>query len=982
MGGFDPNSLALVTKDVVVIHNRSHIKFIFLRSGRSRCLDPKSNRGLDTIGAHDELEVLKEDTTRLMEDISMNFNLVDFIDGDWSQELVSPTSLDPGCDKVILSNNDITDILALEEVDNLPQGRQGFKDTQDAISKSPAQAQNGASEAQLCPVCQRPTGTHAYYGVRVCVSCRGFFRRTVQNEHNVLFRCLQDQMCTIDSTSRRSCKYCRYKQCLQAGMKPQLVMSSADRKKRILQKYQNNEGPLNCDANLTHVRRAFGLTTIFTTEDELEVGQEFKVFLEFSHEAYINHFSEHLDVFGELIRCAYLGCIYPVHLMRSMDHLDEATTANYLFLWVEMRDLSPFDRMTLFQNNYPLIYGLLWGTFSKRCAQMEIIDLAFNRDQYLLGLSGIPDFKIILWDWKSNTLLFSQAIVGSHYDVFKNKLKTLPLNGVALTGLVSENDPQKIRLFPHFQGLIVFKEQRVCSLRSSGGGLTLHLEHSLPEPCGNLNLVQEMSTNCSFVAISEKANFILVQTSESNISSQIVASGPLHFCLFTQAAFLSPNLEHLITIDTNKIFRCHSMGTRSLIFEHTLPSRSSLLCQGAPSELFIMDQNGGVCHFSMLVHERGQTRGAIQSIQPINENGVDLAAHNQSDQTRAVLANCSDGQLFLVQFHPQHPYLEVKAHLEIGHKLCDLSFRSNTLVALIGCKGHWAKHVALIQVEFDELVLKNVVAGSSLISGSCLDEGETSFFSISRTEPPEMVKVSMEHGTISIIPETDPSPTNPTNRQQDQQSPARGIELIGTSLIVFGLNGMVSFYNYFEGQLSLERKLCLFSNLESIVTFHHVPSPNLICGINSLGGLHVLQLISGSEGSADIEAGTLNISESPLSFQPSRLAELQAQALEKTQMPHRDTLHDISSGLQGIKEQVEILLRENEALPPANQVDRHDFELDLEEKQAIEHKGFEQEHELQLELQAHCIARSQIKGRIRLQIWDPMEVKGKTIEAS
>ena len=42
---------------------------------------------------------------------------------------------------------------------------------------------------KLCKVCSAPAGKHIYYGARTCISCRGFFRRSVQNNHHQFFGC-------------------------------------------------------------------------------------------------------------------------------------------------------------------------------------------------------------------------------------------------------------------------------------------------------------------------------------------------------------------------------------------------------------------------------------------------------------------------------------------------------------------------------------------------------------------------------------------------------------------------------------------------------------------------------------------------------------------------------------------------------------------------------------------------------------------------
>lgn len=47
-----------VSEDVIAIHNRTHIKFVFLRTGKSRLLVPNSNQGVGVIGGRDDLGIL------------------------------------------------------------------------------------------------------------------------------------------------------------------------------------------------------------------------------------------------------------------------------------------------------------------------------------------------------------------------------------------------------------------------------------------------------------------------------------------------------------------------------------------------------------------------------------------------------------------------------------------------------------------------------------------------------------------------------------------------------------------------------------------------------------------------------------------------------------------------------------------------------------------------------------------------------------
>ncbi|XP_037548529.1 nuclear receptor subfamily 5 group A member 2-like [Nematolebias whitei] len=73
---------------------------------------------------------------------------------------------------------------------------------------------------ETCPVCgDKVSGYH--YGVLTCESCKGFFKRTVQN--NKTYTCNDNQLCSIDKTQRKRCPFCRFQKCLHVGMKLEAV---------------------------------------------------------------------------------------------------------------------------------------------------------------------------------------------------------------------------------------------------------------------------------------------------------------------------------------------------------------------------------------------------------------------------------------------------------------------------------------------------------------------------------------------------------------------------------------------------------------------------------------------------------------------------------------------------------------------------------------------------------------------------------------
>ena len=67
-----------------------------------------------------------------------------------------------------------------------------------------------------CPICcDKISGFH--YGIFSCESCKGFFKRTVQNKKN--YACQRGGACPVTTNTRKKCAACRFEKCLRMGMK-------------------------------------------------------------------------------------------------------------------------------------------------------------------------------------------------------------------------------------------------------------------------------------------------------------------------------------------------------------------------------------------------------------------------------------------------------------------------------------------------------------------------------------------------------------------------------------------------------------------------------------------------------------------------------------------------------------------------------------------------------------------------------------------
>jgi len=71
-----------------------------------------------------------------------------------------------------------------------------------------------------CSVCESPAAAHLHYGAVSCYSCRAFFRRGQPKQIRCIFGHGQ---CKISRHNRTNCKLCRYRKCIEVGMKPDKV---------------------------------------------------------------------------------------------------------------------------------------------------------------------------------------------------------------------------------------------------------------------------------------------------------------------------------------------------------------------------------------------------------------------------------------------------------------------------------------------------------------------------------------------------------------------------------------------------------------------------------------------------------------------------------------------------------------------------------------------------------------------------------------
>lgn len=101
---------------------------------------------------------------------------------------------------------------------------------EDNLLENDAIPSAGISRQQLinspCPICcDKVSGFH--YGIFSCESCKGFFKRTVQNRKNYV--CLRGAACPVTIATRKKCPACRFEKCLHKGMKLEAIREDRTR---------------------------------------------------------------------------------------------------------------------------------------------------------------------------------------------------------------------------------------------------------------------------------------------------------------------------------------------------------------------------------------------------------------------------------------------------------------------------------------------------------------------------------------------------------------------------------------------------------------------------------------------------------------------------------------------------------------------------------------------------------------------------------
>lgn len=113
-------------------------------------------------------------------------------------------------------HGELPSIEGVLKTDRVDCSMKASKSSAPGIAKSHSGVTKFSGMVLLCKVCgDVASGFH--YGVHACEGCKGFFRRSIQQ--NIQYKkCLKNENCSVMRMNRNRCQQCRFKKCLSVGM--------------------------------------------------------------------------------------------------------------------------------------------------------------------------------------------------------------------------------------------------------------------------------------------------------------------------------------------------------------------------------------------------------------------------------------------------------------------------------------------------------------------------------------------------------------------------------------------------------------------------------------------------------------------------------------------------------------------------------------------------------------------------------------------
>ncbi|XP_006983840.1 progesterone receptor isoform X1 [Peromyscus maniculatus bairdii] len=314
--------------------------------------------------------------------------------------------------------------------DGLPQVYQPYLNYLRPDSEASQSPQYGFDSLpqKICLICgDEASGCH--YGVLTCGSCKVFFKRAMEGQHNYL--CAGRNDCIVDKIRRKNCPACRLRKCCQAGM----VLGGRKFKKfnkvRVMRALDGVALPQS--AGLPNESQTLGQRITFSPNQEIQlVPPLINLLLSIEPDViYAGHDNTKPDTSSSLLT--------------SLNQLGERQLLSVV-KWSKslpgFRNLHIDDQITLIQYSWMslMVFGLGWRSYKHVSGQMLYFapDLILNEQR--MKESSFYSLCLTMWQIPQEFV----KLQVTHEEFLCMKVLLL-LNTIPLEGLRSQSQFEEMR---------------------------------------------------------------------------------------------------------------------------------------------------------------------------------------------------------------------------------------------------------------------------------------------------------------------------------------------------------------------------------------------------------------------------------------------------------------------------------------------------------------------------------------------------------
>ena len=677
-------------------------------------------------------------------------------------------------------------------------------------------------------------------------------------------------------------------------------------------------------------------------------------------------------------------------------------------------------RVFVYQYNNPLELKVLRGE-----ALMEYRSLTFSHETFLLGVSGVPDFMVNLWDWQNETLLtavstglegpasasvklISSAFppdsgagmakmfltmwagraalwdiekVSASYNIARTELTVGTGRVIAFTWLfpadcyLLDNNAAVWRLDPAskevtqllldlgLQERLDGMELKPCEfqLKAHYDGMAMFTPGwvfllSLGSRKEKLSLVASVQTDLTLIALTEfhsayryigwshEGRLVTVSTTERTASIETALKND-PWVKYNAACFVPKFLSFFLTVDKYNMLRLmdthykrelwrRQLGLEvvSMVpFPHipsvicgTMEGRMLFLTADVPTQSIDFEEEEEALKVKVNVKFVGDIlihKNPIDNMQIDPKTLLCVAVSNEEGVVAVVDVKNITKTFFLDE-------------VTVEGSVLDVHLQGRNLVVLSGDEEEaHGDLITLIKIDSKKrsLTVANVFNLAAPCSGLALSENGRFFFSVQHTDK--------QLGKFPLSEEEQAEKVEPLSTRPSQHGlPVHTIQTTAAGLALLGRDGLLSIHS-----TTLAGPVDCFHlqhyQAAGVIDAHIAANGNIL-SVSGEGTLTMFQRKDPLEANAEVDKQTLTglqkMSEVDIETpEREKLSWSEKRTLEQKESERKKyeiEINTISDTVERMAEQVSRLLNDNDSLPNKDQLDRRQFELDVEEQ--------------------------------------------------